>query len=86
VPITIAALKLVRRYYDRLKARQAAVGPMRFAEPKPPAVIVATAGRSRLSDEALSFELGLSPDVIAVHLTSLECENKAAPQAAVRSR
>ncbi|MDB5370203.1 MAG: ydaO [Roseomonas sp.] len=75
VPVTIGALTLVRRYYDRMEAQQRAVGPLKLVERNPPVVIVATAGRSRLSDEALRFAVDLSPDVMAVHLTSLEGEN-----------
>jgi amino acid transporter len=84
VPVTIGALMLVRRYYDRIEAQQAPTGPLRLTAPNPPVVIVATAGRSRLSDEALRFALDLSPDVVAVHLTALEGEHNEAKAAALR--
>ena len=84
VPITIGALKLVRRYYDKAEAAQHSTGPLRFAKQTPPVVIVATAGRSRLSDEALRFALDLSPDVVAVHLTSLEGEDSTTKTATLR--
>jgi amino acid transporter len=84
VPITIGALRLVRRYYDRMEAQQAPIGPLRLTAPNPPVVIVATAGRSRLSDEALRFAMDLSPDVVAVHLTALEGEHDEARAVALR--
>lgn len=39
---------------------------------KPPIVLVATEGWSRLTDKALSFALTISPDVYAVHLKAVE--------------
>jgi amino acid transporter len=84
VPAAIALLKLVRRYYDRMEAWQRTAGPLRPGRREPPVVIVATAGRSRLSDEALRFALELSPDVVAVHLTALEGEEESSQVKALR--
>jgi amino acid transporter len=84
MPATIALLKLVRRYYDRVEAWQRSAGPLRLEAHNPPVVIVATAGRSRLSDEALRFAMNLSPDVVAVHLTALQGEEEPGKAEALR--
>ena len=71
IPIIIATLLAVRRYYDRLDAGLACSGPFRLEETQPPTVLVALEGRNRMTDHALQFAMTLSPDVIAVHLLRL---------------
>ncbi len=72
VPATIALLRAIHGYYERLDRHLAVSGPFAPAETEPPTVLVAVEGRSRLSDRALGFAMTLSPDVIAVHLLRLE--------------
>lgn len=72
IPCAILLLKSIRRYYDELASRLRDAGPIKLQNVKPPIILVATEGWNRLTDEALAFALKLSPDVMAVHLTSLE--------------
>ena len=72
IPATIALLKAIRRYYDRLAGALTPTGPIRVEETEPPVVLVMVEERTRMSDRALQFAMTLSPDVIAVHLTQLE--------------
>ena len=71
VPLAIAALLAVGRYYDRLHASLATSAPFAIQETAPPTVLVAVEGRSRMTDRALQFAMTLSPDVLAVHLLRL---------------
>ena len=71
VPVIVAVLHLIRRYYDSLDAALRTTGPMRVEETQPPTVVVAVEGRSRMTDRALQVAMTLSPDVIAVHLLQL---------------
>ena len=72
LPLTVAFLRGVRRYYDRLDASLAVAGPFAVEETEPPTVLVAMERRTRMSDRALRLAMTLSPDVIAVHLLRLE--------------
>ena len=71
VPVIIAMLFAIHRYYQRLDDALATDGPFRVTETAPPTVLVAVEGRNRMSDKALQFAMTLSPDVIAVHLLRL---------------
>ncbi len=71
IPLTILLLLSIRRYYDRLDASVAAVGPLVLGDIRPPLLLLALQQRSQVSDRAIRFGLSLSPDVIAVHLTQL---------------
>ncbi len=71
IPLTMALLFGIRRYYDRLNTRVAAEGPLTVEETAPPTVLVAYESRSRMTDRALRFAMTLSPDVLAVHLLRL---------------
>lgn len=71
IPATIALLRAIRHYYDRLDASLTVSEPFVVEETKPPTVLVAVEVRSRMSDRALQFAMTLSPDVIAVHLMRL---------------
>ena len=72
VPMTMALLITINRYYKDLDHRLEPSGDFSLAETAPPTVLVAVDGRSRMSDRALQFAMTLSPDVIAVHLLKLE--------------
>jgi amino acid transporter len=71
IPMIIALLLSIRRYYDQLDAVLQCSGPFLPEETEPPTVLVAVEGRSRMTDRALQFAMTLSPDVIAVHLLRL---------------
>jgi amino acid transporter len=71
IPVVIALLKSVRRYYDQLERRMRAAQPLRIRDSRAPIVLVATEGWSKLTAEALSLAMTLSNVVIGVHLTQL---------------
>lgn len=71
VPLTLALLYSIKRYYRRHERRLACHAPFRIEETQPPTVLVAYEDRSRLTDRALRFAMTLSPNVIAVHLLRL---------------
>lgn len=71
IPLIIALLLVIKRYYQRLDAHLTVTGPFAVEETAPPTVIVAVEGRNRMSDRALRFAMTLSPDVVAVHLLRL---------------
>ncbi len=72
IPVTIAALTLVHRYYGRINRLLASHGEFSTEETEPPTVLVAYEERNRMTDRALRFAMTLSPDVIAVHLLRLK--------------
>lgn len=76
IPCVIVLLKAIKHYYDELDARLREDGPLSFAGLAPPIVLVTTEGWNRLTDKALAFALSFSPDVIAVHLTKLDPDEK----------
>ena len=69
IPCVILLLRAIRGYYDELAVRLHNDRPLQLRRSKPPIVLVATEGWNRLTDKALGFALGLSPDVVAVHMT-----------------
>jgi amino acid transporter len=71
IPAVIFLLRKIRQYYDEVGARTRKVEPLAITHVDPPIVIVPTENWSRLTDRALAFALQISPDVIGVHLTSL---------------
>ena len=71
IPLTIALLLVIRRYYARLTARLAVAGSFAIEEQQPPTVLVAYEHRNHMTDRALRFAMTLSPDVLAVHLLRL---------------
>lgn len=85
IPVVIAVLFAIRRYYERLGGQLAAEGPFRVEEHQPPTVLVAYEGRSRMTDRALRFAMTLSPDVYAVHLLRLGGPNEEENVAAIKA-
>jgi len=61
----------IKRYYSKLDAQLREHGPIDLRNLEPPVVLVATEGWNRLTNRALNFAMRISPDVAAVHLTSL---------------
>jgi amino acid transporter len=72
IPIVIALLNSIHRYYRRLERALEDHGPIRLGHLDPPVVVVAIEGRNRLTDKALAFALTMSSDVYAVHFTATE--------------
>ena len=71
IPLIIAILLAIHRYYGRLDASLECSGPFTIEETDPPTVLVAVEGRNRMTDRALRIAMTLSPDVIAIHLLRL---------------
>ncbi len=72
IPSTILVLRTINRYYRRLDAQLREEKALNLSGRQPPIVLVATPGWNKLTDRALQFGLGISPDVLAVHFTELE--------------
>jgi amino acid transporter len=72
VPLILALLVSIRRYYDGLADDLRDENPLDLRHTEPPIVLVVTEEWSRLTDKALNAALRLSPDVVAVHLLALE--------------
>jgi len=71
IPLVLALLHAIRRYYDELARQLGCLGPLDLRGAEPPIVLVAMESWSQLTERAVSFAVSLSPDVFAVHLTSL---------------
>jgi len=78
VPLTIAVLLWVNRYYRRQNRLLTPRTDFCVDETEPPTVLVAYEERNRMTDRALRFAMTLSPDVVAVHLLRLEGPDEAA--------
>lgn len=72
VPLVIALLRSIRRYYARVEQQAARAQPLALYNVQPPVVVVMVEDLSRLALKAVSLGMSLSPDVIAVHLTHVE--------------
>jgi amino acid transporter len=71
VPLIILLLKAISLYYRELYIRLRRDEPLRPSGVDPPIVLVPIEGWNRLTARALSFAIGLSPEVIAVHLNAV---------------
>jgi amino acid transporter len=71
IPATMVVLRMIKKYYVRLDAQLRDRKRLDLRGREPPLVLVATAGWNKLTDRALQFALGISPDVLAVHFTEL---------------
>jgi hypothetical protein len=72
IPLVLALLKLIRRYYDQLHRQLLKEGALDLSDATPPVVVIPIGEWNRLAERAVRFALRLSPDVIALHLTRLE--------------
>lgn len=72
IPLVLALLHAIRRYYDALAGQLRDASPLDVRDTQPPIVLVTMESWNRLTDRAVSFAVRLSPDVFAVHLTSLQ--------------
>ncbi|MBC6982350.1 APC family permease [Caulobacter sp. 17J80-11] len=71
IPLVIALLHTIGRYYRRLEKEVAATRPVVFRPGRPMLVLVALERWNRVAEKAVQFALTLSPDVIGVHLSQL---------------
>jgi hypothetical protein len=71
IPSVIGLLKLIRSYYDDLELRIREAAPIRLESVESPVILIAVEDWNKLTDRALEFALGVSSDIIAIHLTQL---------------
>jgi amino acid transporter len=68
IPLIMLLLKSINLYYRELYIRMRREEPLQPSGQGPPIVLVPIEGWNRVSAQALSFAIDLSPAVIAVHL------------------
>jgi amino acid transporter len=68
VPLMIFTMTRVKRHYDRVDIDTTNPNSLSIENIKPPIVIIPIDRWSRLSEKALKFALGISPEIIAVHV------------------
>lgn len=68
VPLMIFTMTRVKRHYLSVDRDTDNPNPLSLANIKPPIVIIPIDRWSRLSEKALKFALGISPEIIAVHV------------------
>ncbi len=71
LPIVIVLLKNIRSYYDRLFDELRVPAPIKLSDLSAPIAMVTLESWTKLSENALTFAMSISPDVIAVHLLKL---------------
>ncbi len=74
IPCALLLLKLVRRYYDGID-RQVLAGTQRALDLRdrvPPVALVPIKRWDRLSRQAIQYALRLTPDITALHVTTME--------------
>lgn len=71
LPLVIAMLLAIHRYYDRVEASLEDPTPIDLHGLVPPIVLVSIEEWNQLADRALRFALTISPDVVGLHLTDL---------------
>jgi hypothetical protein len=86
IPLVILLLRIIRRYYDRLDASVRDPEPLQVDGIGPPIVLVAVKDWNRLTEKALRLALGLSSDVVAIHLTQLSGPEAEAHDRALQER
>ncbi|HEY0180071.1 MAG TPA: APC family permease [Dokdonella sp.] len=72
LPCVIGLLLAIRSYYAEVERLFRGLAPLALEGAQPPVVLVAIEHWNRLAAKALEFGIGLSPDVVGVHLTELE--------------
>ena len=73
IPLTLLLLRAVHRYYAQLDAQLLAEreAPLAIVSNQPPRVIIPISRWDRVSRNAVSFAMSLSPDVTALHCLEL---------------
>jgi amino acid transporter len=70
VPLMILLMTMVKRHYAHVERDTDNPHPLSIEGIKPPLVIIPLDRWSRLSEKAIRFALGMSPEIIAVHVDS----------------
>jgi amino acid transporter len=71
IPSVISLLKAIKHYYRTIDRQLRPAGPIELGQHEAPIVIMPFERWDRLAEKALRYALGLSPDVVAIHLTRL---------------
>jgi amino acid transporter len=74
IPILLALMIAVRRQYHRMTLEIQCQSPLEPGMVRPPLVIIPIDRWSKVSRRALGFAINISPDVLAVHVTTDENE------------
>jgi amino acid transporter len=74
VPLMILAMTMVKRHYAHVERDTDNPSPLSIEGIKPPIVIIPLDRWSRLSEKAIKFALGMSREIIAVHVDSSDDE------------
>ncbi len=88
IPLTLALLRLTRRYYRDLE-RHVLEGSRRLMDLRdhaPPSVIIPVERWDRVAQRAVHLAARLSPDVVALHLTDLDGPDAEAARSHLRSQ
>ncbi|MBV9784987.1 MAG: APC family permease [Acidisphaera sp.] len=74
IPCTLLLLRTIRRYYDQVDAQllQGSQRKLDLRNHAPPVALVPIKRWDRLSRKAIEFALRLTPDITALHVTTLE--------------
>jgi amino acid transporter len=72
IPCVLALLKAIKHYYDMVDRQLREDGPIELGRREPPVAVIPLRRWDRLAEKAVRYSMLLSPDVVAVHLTSLE--------------
>ena len=72
IPSLILLMHTVYRYYAQLARQLRKQAPLELSKLMPPLILIPSRRWDQLTDQALTFALRLSPDVLVVHLHDLE--------------
>jgi len=72
IPSLILLMHTVQRYYAQLARQLRKQAPLDLSDLMPPLILIPSRRWDQLTDQALRFALRLFPDVLVVHLASLE--------------
>ncbi|MGB7190734.1 MAG: APC family permease [Acidobacteriaceae bacterium] len=70
IPLLILVMIIVKRHYDRVAVETANPEPLRVENLRPPLIVIPLDRWSRITEKALRFALCMSPDIIAVHVST----------------
>jgi amino acid transporter len=72
IPLVLALLKSIKRYYDLLDSQLREDGPAGLRGLQPPIAVIPLQRWDRLAEKTVRYALLLSSEVTAIHLTKLE--------------
>ncbi len=74
IPCVLWLFGQVKGHYDHVKVETSCTRPLDLADLQPPILVVPVKSWNTISEKALRFALKLSPEVMAVHISSDEAE------------